>query len=165
MNKQLIMILESVKLTFSNKKYFVLFSLAFVVMFSLYFLVPVFAIAGNDIAFQASVFTLMDYFVMIVMASLVALLISLQVKSFHIKKSLAAVSGGAVSGYSGFLAGIFGTASCASCISSVIGFLGTGATFALIKYQGLITLVAALIVVVSIYFTSRGMNRRCGVKK
>ena len=122
-----------------KKGYLLAFMAVAIIFFGIFFLLPVFAIPGNDIKFQSSVFTISDYLIMAFLSITIGLLISMQVYNFKMKRSAKATGKGILGGFSGFVAGIFGTASCSSCIAAVFGFLGAGTIFFLVEnqlYQG-----------------------------
>lgn len=161
MKKQIQLIKKSAIETLKQKKYFKLFLLISLIMITIYIIIPVLTIAGNDFLFQLSVFTIKDYLLLIILSSLAGLLITMQVYSYKKRKSLKETSQGVIGGSSGIIAGIFGTASCSSCIAAVFGFLGVGSVLFLVKYQWLIVGLSTIIMLIAIYFTAKGINKIC----
>lgn len=137
-----------------NKKYFGLFLLLSVLMIAIYILIPVFAISGNDLLFQLSVFTIKDWLLIVPLSGLIGLMITMQVYGYKKKKSLN-VGKGVVGSSSGIIAGLFGTAGCSSCLASLFGFLGVGNIFFLLEHQVYVVSISFVLIMVSLYFTSK----------
>jgi len=152
-------IYNSTKEILSKKNYLLLFLIIAIIVLAIYITIPVFTITGNDFLFQLSIFTFKDYVVMIPFSLLVSLMISMQIYSYKQRRSLRIVGKSIVGGYSGIVAGIFGTASCASCVAAIFGFLGTGSVLFLIANQWWVVSIAGLLVLLSLYLTSIGIDK------
>ncbi len=144
-----------------KKGYGLIFISVAIIFFGILFFLPVFAIPGNDIKFQGNVFTINDYLIMIFLSLTIGLLISMQVYNFKMKRSAKVAGKGILGGFSGFVVGIFGTASCASCIAVVFGFLGAGTIFFLVENQGPVVFISSLLMITSIYLTSKNILNGC----
>lgn len=140
--------------------------------FSLWFFIyiPVKKVPGNTFGFQISLFSFSDWVLLILLSILTTLsfLMNIFVIEREIKKSLAAVSlgRGGVGAIFGVLGSIFGpTASCASCVGSIFGFLGVGGVFFLLKYRQVIVVASILIMLFTLYNTSKRVLGICKVKR
>lgn len=152
---------------FGERKYvFILLSFA-LFFFALFVFIPVATTPGNTFAFQLSIFRMQDYFLMILLALLVGLNFSMNIYAWRKRGQLANVSGfavgGATAGFGGAFAAIVGTATCASCLAFLFGIvgLGIGNVAFVLKYQTFFLLGAITLVVVSIYFSARKINKVC----
>lgn len=146
--------------------WFLVFSIAALVLFVL---VPVWSVPGNDVAFQLSLFTFVNWILFITLALLIALLLTMQIFVFKrarnaaIKaKSLGNAATGAAGAYAGILGGVFATAACSWCVAAVFGFLGTGAVLFIAENQLWAVLVAVSIMLISLYFASKKVMNDCG---
>lgn len=150
---------SATKEVLARRNYLLGFLALIPLVFFIFILIPVVTIPANDISFQLSIFTSRDYIVLSTLAVLSSLFIVLQIYTYKIvrrRKERAKVLGqSAVGGYSGLVAAMFGTAACASCLAALFGFLGIGTVFFLIRYQWLIVSGAILLILISIYFTSK----------
>lgn len=156
----------ALKNVFKERKYFLIFLITAVIFFALFIIIPVFTIPGNDLAFQLSIFRKQDYFLMTFLALLVGLNLAFQVYIFkqqRTQNTAQSVAGGAISGVSGIFGAIVGTAACASCLALLFGLigLGTGSVFFVLKNQSYFLLGAVVLMVISIYFSSRKINKVC----
>jgi len=135
------------------------------IVFFVFILIPVSAIPGNDFAFQLSIFTPKDFALLTVLAPLISLVVTMQIFIFRrnkdIKENLKSASVGAAGSYSGVIATVFATASCSSCVAVLFGFLGTGAVFFAVENRRLFVLLAISLLLVSLYFAARKINKVC----
>lgn len=154
-------IYDASKRTLRSKNSFLIFILVALVFFSIFVFIPVFSIPGNSLSFQLSIFTFWNYVLMILLSSLIGLMISMQVYSHRVKKSMKGAGKGVVGGFSSIMAGLFGTASCSSCVAALFGFLGVGTVFFLIQYQWYIVGISLFLMSISIYFTSLSIEKNC----
>lgn len=136
-------------------------------MFSLFIFIPVVTIPGNDLIFQISLLTYREYSLFILLSILTALSIILQLYIYRINKSrkigISIFGQGIVGVFSAFLASILGASTCAACLSFVFGLLGVGGFFFLLEYRNEITLFAVIILMLSIYFSSKRIMEDCEV--
>jgi len=157
---------KSSKKVLQNRGYLRIFIIASASFLALFILLPTLLTPGNSLIFQWSeVFTFWNYVLMISLSSLIGLMISMQVYSYRIKKSMKSTGKGVVGGFSGFIAGIFGTAACSSCVAAIFGFLGLGTVVFLIQYQWYIVTLSLILVLLSIYLTSLTIEKSYGVCK
>lgn len=163
---------------FGERRYiFILLSFA-LTFFALFVFIPVATTPGNTLAFQLSIFRAQDYVLMIFLALLVGLNFSMNIyvwrkqkQSVNISKSAASpvrnsISNGAsgtAAGFGGVFAAIVGTATCASCLAFLFGIvgLGIGSVAFVLKYQTFFILGAIALVLLSLYFTARKVNKHC----
>ena len=135
---------------------------ALILMFlSLYVMLPVWVIPGNDIAFQLSLFSAVEATLLIVLSVLTALLFTMQVFLFA-RVGKRAFSDGGTGVLSGVGATVVGTASCVGCsIGIALGFLGMGAVLFLIEYQIPIMLGALALFLFALFLIARRINGHC----
>lgn len=166
MNNPINIIYKSSKKVFKSNGYLKIFLISMVLFLAIFILLPTYLTPGNDLKYQLTeVFTYWNYFLMILISASLGLMISMQIYSHRLKKSLKCAGKGVVGGFSGFVAGIFGTAACSSCVAAIFGFLGLGTVFFLIEYQPYIVGGSLLLVLISIYLTSVGIEKNCEVCK
>ena len=159
MKNRLKIIYDASKEVLQSKKYSRIFLLLSALIVVVYILIPVFTIAGNDLLFQLSVFTLKDWFLIVPLSLLIGLMITMQVYNYKKTKMLNAGKG-IVGSSSGIIAGLFGTAGCSSCLASVFGFLGIGNILFLLEYQAYVVASSLALILGSLYFTSKKIT--CG---
>ena len=157
--------LSATKLIFADRKYFLGFLLVAFAMFWLLLYIPIKTIPGNDLAFQISILTPKDWFLFIILPTLTALSVVMNIYILRNKKSIqdgASMAGQGSTGFlSGVIASVFGTATCASCVASIFGFLGAGGVFFLLQYRTYVTLAAIILLLISLYFTSKRVLNAC----
>lgn len=162
----------AVKHVLSSKSYLVgLFSLTFVIFWLLIY-IPVRTIPGNDFAFQLSLLAPKDHILLITLSVLTALSIIMNVYVLRhkptIQTGLSMTGQGGTGLISGIIGSVFGTATCASCVASILGFLGIGGVLFLLQYRTWITTASIILILVSLYFTSRkilGICESCGIRR
>lgn len=158
-------LLSANKLVFSDKRYLFGFLAVAFAMFWLLLYIPIRAIPGNDLAFQLSILTPKDWFLFTVLPVLTALSIVMNI--YILKNKGSAQDGAAMVGqggtgfFSGIIASVFGTATCASCVATIFGFLGIGGVLFLLQYRTYITTVAIILLLISLYFTSKRVLNAC----
>lgn len=145
-----------------NVRRFILFSLAF---FAAYVILPVFLIPGNDIAFQISLLRSRDFALFALLSLTTGLLAVMQLYIFvrmrDAKKKAVALGQGGAGLYSAVVGGLLATAACSSCVAGLLGFLGAGSVFFIIENSIFVTSIAFAIVALSLYLTSRSVNKNC----
>lgn len=155
---------NAAKQVFRERKYiFILLSFA-LFFFALFVYIPVATTPGNSFAFQLSIFRAQDYVLMIFLALLVGLNFSMNIYALRKQKVIGnSAASGTISGFGGAFAAIVGTATCASCLAFLFGIvgLGIGSVAFVLKYQTLFLLGAIALVVISLYFTARKVNKTC----
>lgn len=158
-------LLSASKLVFSDKRYLFGFLVVTFAMFWLLLYIPIRTIPGNDLAFQISILTPKDWLLFTILPILTALSI---VMNIYILKNKASARAGAVMAgqggtgfFSGIIASVFGTATCASCVATIFGFLGVGGVLFLLQYRTYITAAAIILLLISLYFTSKRVLNAC----
>lgn len=158
-------LLSASKLVFSDKRYLFGFLIAAFAMFWLLLYIPIRTIQGNDLVFQISILTPKDWFLFTILPALTALSIMMNIYIFRHKRSAQAgismVGQGGTGFFSGLVASVFGTATCAACVASIFGFLGVAGVLFLLKYRTIITIGAIILMLVSLYFTSKRVLSVC----
>ena len=158
-------LLSANKLVFNDKRYFLGFLAAAFVMFWLLLYIPIRTVPGNDLAFQLSILTPKDWLLFTILPVLTALSVVMNIYILKNKGSAqdgAAMAGQGGTGFlSGVIASVFGTATCASCVASIFGFLGVGGVFFLLQYRTAITTGAIILLLISLYFTSKRVLNAC----
>lgn len=158
-------LLSAHKLVFSDKRYLFGFLVTAFAMFWLLLYIPIRAIPGNDLAFQLSILTPKDWFLFTVLPVLTAL--SMVMNIYILKNKGSAQDGAVIVGqggtgfFSGIIASVFGTATCASCVATIFGFLGIGGVLFLLQYRTYITTAAIILLLISLYFTSKRVLNAC----
>lgn len=153
---------------FTEKIYILLALLIATLFFGIFIFIPLVTIPGNDLRFQLSIYTLENYILMSFLALLVGITFAMQIytvkKQQVLRKSSSPVlQGVALSGASGIFGSIVGTASCSLCLASLFGFigLGTGGALFVLKNQNYFLWGSILIMLFSLYFTARRINKVC----
>lgn len=144
----------------------VLFASAVIILILL-IAIPILTIPGNTIQFQLKVFRMQDYILIIALSILAGLNFALNWYGFKLQKTVRAASGSAAGGVASGIAGVFGaivgTATCASCLAALFGLigLGTGSVFFVLKNQSYFLLGAIVLMLISLYFAARKINKVC----
>ena len=158
-------LLSANKLVFSDKRYLFGFFLAAFTMFWLLLYIPIRSVPGNDLAFQLSILTPKDWLLFTILPALTALSIMMNIYIFRHKKSAqdgVSMAGQGGTGFlSGIIASVFGTATCASCVATIFGFLGFSGVLFLLQYRTAITTGAIILMLISLYFTSKRVLNAC----
>ncbi len=148
-----------------SKEYlFGLLVLAFAIFWLLVY-IPVRTIPGNDFAFQLSLLAPKDHILLITLSVLSALSIIMNIYVLRhkptVQTGLSMVGQGGGGLLSGIIGSVFGTATCASCAASILGFLGIGGVLFLLQHRTWITTASVILILVSLYFTSRKVLGVC----
>lgn len=148
---------------FKNKNY-TFFSLTFfLVFFTLFVLIPVWAVPGNSLSTQLGIFTIFDYVVLTLLSSLSSLFITMQVYVMRQRRKLGGTGAVAAGSLGTLFAGIAGTAFCASCLAPLFAIFGIGfggVVFAL-EYRWYFVVAIILLMLMAIYLTARKINKVC----
>ena len=157
--------LEGINRVLKQKVYFVTFVTVFVFLMWLFIYIPVRSIPGNDFAFQMSLLKSLDILLLLALSLLTSLSLVMNMYSFRHKATVgsgvSAISQGGLGGLTGVAASIFGTASCSTCVVSLFGFLGIGTVFLLIDYKNYIVFASIMLILFSLYFTSKKILNLC----
>lgn len=160
----------ALKTLFEKKNFFVFFVPPTFLALWFFIYIPVKKVPGNSFGFQISLFSLSDWLLLILLSVLTSInfLMNIFVVEREIKKSLstASLGRGSVGVIFGALGSIFGpTASGASCVGSIFGFLGVTGILFLLKYRQVIVVGSILIMILTLYQTSKKFLGICGVKR
>jgi len=162
----------AIKELLGRKNYLIGLLILAPIIFLLLIYIPVRTIPGNDFAFQLSLLTVGDRILLVILSLLTALSIVMNIFVLRNKSntqnslSMAGQSGTGI--LSGVIGSVFGTATCASCATSLFGFLGVGGVFFLLEYRTWIVAASIILILVSLYFTSRkviGVCESCRVRE
>lgn len=162
-------IINAICMVLGNPRYLIIFLLLIGAFIWLFLYIPVKNIPGNDFAFQLSIMAPKDFVLLITLSTLTALSVVMNgyilKRQFSVRSGVGLVGQGGLGGFAGVIGSIFGTASCASCAISLFGFLGVGSVLFLLQYRQAITMVAILLLIISLYFTSKSVLGICTVKR
>lgn len=168
MNTNINLIYSAIKKVLAEKIYLLLALFAAAFFFGVFIFIPLVTIPGNDLRFQLSIYSRENYILMISLALLVGVTFTTQLYAARqhrtLRKSLPPVLQSVMlSGASSIFGSIVGTASCASCLASLFGLigLGTGSLFFVLENQSYFLLGAIALMLVSLYFAARKVNRLC----
>lgn len=136
------------------------------IFFALFVALPIFTTPGNSFGFQLSIFRTQDFVLMSLLALLVGLntaFVALDWQQKRDARQIQKVAQGAATGTLGIFGAVVGTAACASCLASLFGLigLGTGSVFFVLKNQSYFLLGSLSLILVSLYFSARKINRVC----
>lgn len=112
--------------------------------------------ASNSLRFQ-------DFVFIFVVSILFAVSVALQLYSFDIIKKISkrGVAGGLSAFIAGLIAGITGVATCTACAVFLISFIGLPGMLLLSEYSIEIKIITIVLLLTSIYFTSRKIDSSC----
>ena len=162
-------IFEALRLVLQDKRYLLAFILVSIAMFWLLLYIPIRAIPGNDFAFQLSILSPKNRLLFLGLSILTAVSVVFNIyllahkNLFKTTATLTLQGGGGI--LSGIMASIFGTASCSACIATVFGFLGFSGVLFLVAYRDLIAVGSAILLLISLYFTSQKVLGVCKLCK
>ena len=157
----------AIKKVFQIRRYFLIFLVSAVVLFLSLVAIPLFTIPGNTVAFQLKIFTAQNYLLMAFLSMLAGLNLALSWYGFAQQKKIGtasqSVAGGAVSTIAGIFGAVVGTASCLGCLVALLGLvgLGVGSALFILKNQSYFLLGAIALMLVSLYFAARKINKIC----
>ena len=155
--------LSGIQEVLKNKIYVLTLASLFALMSLLFILIPVWTVLGNTLAIQLDIFTVRDYGVLILLSSLSALFITMQIFARQHKKKAGGVSTAAAGGLGALFAGVAGTAFCASCLAPLFSLFGIGfaGTLFVLEYRLYFVVAITLFMLVAIYLTARKINKVC----
>ena len=151
------------KETFLNKNYVWLFAFSFIVMFSLFILIPIKIVAGNSFTIQLSILSIKDYVIIILLSGVYSLFVPMQVfvmKKRKKSKEIGTVVGGSVGV---LVAGIAGTAFCTACLAPLFALfgIGFGGVLFVLEYHLYFVIAIVVLMLLAIYFTARKIQSIC----
>ncbi len=163
-----LLIVHATRTVLAEKRFFILFFLVVGTLLWFFLYIPVRNIPGNDFRFQLSILTPRDITFLIILSSLTALSIVMNLyvlsQRFNFKSTVGLVGQGGFGSLVGMIGSIFGTASCSSCVVSLFGFLGIGGVFFLLHYKQAIALAAMTIMLASLHFSSKSVLGVCTIR-
>lgn len=157
----------AIKKVFQTGSYLLIFLVSAAALFLSLVTIPLFTIPGNTIAFQLKIFTAQNYLLMTIISVLAGLNLALSWYGFAQQKKIGSVSqsvaGGAVSTIAGIFGAVVGTASCLGCLVALLGLvgLGVGSALFILKNQSYFLLGAIALMIISLYFAARKVNKIC----
>lgn len=158
-------IIRAFKTVLTDIKSLFIFLTISIILFWMFLAIPVLTIPGNDFAFQLSILPRHEIILLVVLAISTALSLTFHIFVFRHKATVATsisfAGQGGIGSLSGIVASMFGTATCASCVASIFGFLGVGGVLFLVQYRTPITIGAIMLLLISLYFTSRKVLGVC----
>jgi len=160
MQNPILVTFRAIKRVMSKRAYVIAAVVISIVFLVILIAIPVLSIPGNDVAFQLTVFSWIDYVVMTSLALLTGLMAAMQAFAFKLKKSVKQASG--IFGiFPGFVAGLFGSAGCATCVAAIFGFLGTGTILFLLVNRWYVVAISVILVGSAIFLSSLSIERKC----
>lgn len=155
----------AIQIVLKKPQYSFAFIFVAIIFFALFIAIPIYTIPGNSFSFQLSIFRKQDYVLMIFLTLLVGLNVVLQIYGWRQNKKQTSqnLAQGTAAGAVGVFGAIVGTAACASCLASLFGLigLGTGSVFFVLKNQSYFLLGAIALMLFSLYFAARKVNKVC----
>lgn len=157
----------AIRRVFKTRNYLLIFSVSAVGLFLSLIAFPVLTVPGNTIAFQLKIFTTQNYLLMAFLSMLAGLNLALSWYGFTQQKKISNASQSVVAGTVSTIAGIFGavvgTASCLGCLVALLGLvgLGVGSALFILKNQSYFLLGAIALMIISLYFAARKVNKVC----
>ncbi len=149
-------ILHAVHKVFATKKYFFVALGTALFMFSVFILLPVGRFSTTAFYYQVTSldsFSLLNLlFFSVILGILFAMNFYLLMKKVAQQKRIGSIL---LSLFSSFFAGIFGSSVCTACLTLLFGFLGIPTIAFLVTYRKSFFLLAAVIALAQLYFTSR----------
>ncbi|MEK7630653.1 MAG: hypothetical protein AAB417_01310 [Patescibacteria group bacterium] len=152
--------------TLSSGRLALAFAILWALLFAGMFSIPVVAIPGNNIGFQAELFRFGDYGLLAVLGFFGALTLTIQINIFLQKfETVRQTMGSAALSGAGLLSGVFSSlfasATCGMCLVALFGFLGFSAVLTIITYRWYIVAASFLLLFISLYFASSRLNEGC----
>lgn len=167
MTNSILHIWLAIKKVLRARSYLLIFFAFAVALFVLLIAIPLFTIPGNTLAFQLKIFTAKDYLLMTFLSLLAGLNLALFWYGFTQQKKIGnasqAAAGGAVSAIAGIFGAVMATASCLGCLVALLSLvgLGVGSALFILKNQSYFLLGAITLMLISLYFAARKVNKVC----
>lgn len=160
-------IASGIKFGFNTRKNWMGFSVLWILFFVVMFSIPVLNVPGNSFFFQAELFHVDEYLILITLSFASSLSLFLQWIAFRTNSSVKNAAGGAMLGSTGILSGVisslFASASCATCIGALFSFLGFNTILFLAIHRWYILTFAFALLLASIYLAARKIAKGCEV--
>lgn len=156
-------LLFGIRAVITKKSFTLLFHVLFFVFFSLFVLIPVWAVSGNTIATQLDIFIPRDYLLLTFLSSLSSLFMTMQVYVMRHGRKPEDIGTTTAGGLGALFAGIAGTAFCASCLAPLFALfgIGFGGVVFVLEYRFYFVAGITLLMLIAIYLTARKINRVC----
>ncbi len=162
-------IVQSLRLVFKAKRYLAILIISSIIMFVISLLIPVLTIPGNTFGFQISLLNFWSIILITLFSILFGLSIGMNVYYFSSNKVKTASMArkGAGNTFIAMIGAMFSGPLCGSCIATILGLLGIGGaatlsiTSFLFSYRTEILILSSLLLITSIYFTGRRINKTC----
>jgi protein-S-isoprenylcysteine O-methyltransferase Ste14 len=152
----------------ATKRDITLLALLSMIFFAGMFALPVYNVPGNSFLFQATIYHWTEYLMLILLSLLSALSLALQWTAFRAKRvsgketaRQTLLGGGGI--VTGIISSLFVSASCATCLGALFSFIGFNTLIFLAVHRWYILGGALALILVSIYFAARKINRGCEV--
>lgn len=158
-----------IRKSLSSWQYQVLFILVFAAFFALFILLPSIFVSGGitNLSYTLEgvldILQFQDYATITALSLLYALFIPMQVYAWQQKKEYTVIGTAVGGGVGTLFAGIAGTAFCASCLAPILGLfgIGFGGVLFILEYRLYLVIAIVLLMLVSIYYTARKIQRVC----
>ncbi len=156
-------IVDAIKKVLSDQRCLWVFFILSTLIFILLYMIPVWTTPGNDIAFHFSILPKPILLVMILLSFANGLLLTMQMYVRGQKKRVKDVAKESAT-FLGILGSTFvATIACAACYSSVLAIFGLGASAFVVKYQFHFILIAIVLTLVALHYTSKRVLGDCTV--
>lgn len=158
--------LAALGIVFRDKKYLTILLITTALIFSILLYIPVTLMPGNSLISHINSISSQDLALYLLLSFLTGLSITFNLfligrKAGGMKYGFFATAQTGTGLISAIFASIFGVASCAACLTSIFSLIGVTGVFFLVDFRVPITLAAAGILLVSLYFTSQKVVGAC----
>jgi len=145
----------------SRGKYPALFAL-FAAAFAAFFVfLPIYLTPGNDFGFWFSIMPWWGYLLLVLFSAIMGLLLTMQLYIHDNRMSQTNAASGGLSLVPALAAGVYSTAACVGCLAALFAFAGLGGVLFFTAYRTQLIVLSVGIALVSLYYTSRRLNRNC----
>lgn len=157
--------LRAIQATLSSRKHAIISVVSAIIMLFLAVYIPSVLTPGNTIAFQLSLYTPAEATLTLLFSVLFGLSVGMQSYASHLRKAgkHAAIAKHTGTGAVAFVGTLFSAKLCPICLSAILSFVGIGGSAALVlfSYKTEILAASALMLLLSIYFTSKRITLTC----
>ncbi|MBI2233283.1 MAG: hypothetical protein HYU56_05150 [Candidatus Aenigmarchaeota archaeon] len=158
-------IFGTIKITLKSRKYFSVAIISALFMLSLSVYIPSIITPGNSIGYQLSLITWENALLILLFSALFGISMAMHVHATKLKRANKGLMAGesAATGIFGMVGAMFSGPLCASCISIIFSTIGLGGSAALALFSHRTEILAAsmMLIIVSIYFAGKRINRFC----
>ncbi len=151
------------KEVFSKKIYFLYFFLGSLSFMLIYIILPIKLNPSNSLQQFILITPLWAAGLLVMLSVLTGILLSMQIYILKNKQGLQKKEWGTGAGAlaSSIFSGLFSTVTCASCLSALFSFLTPASMILLSEYRWHITAISIVIVILSIFLTSKRIADGC----